>query len=46
MRYSAFRQNPMFLKDQNMKTYQHFIDVRVEVLQTPRGTTTAIATSK
>ena len=26
-----------------MKTYQHYIDVRGEVLATPRGTTTAVA---
>ena len=25
-RYSVFRQNPIFPKDQNMKKYQHFID--------------------
>ena len=24
--YFAFRQNPLFLKDQNMKKYQHYID--------------------
>ena len=29
-----------------MKKYQNFIDVRGEVLQTPHGTTTAVATSK
>ena len=31
-----------------MKRYQHYIDVRGEVLHvpTPRGTTTAVATSK
>ena len=33
-RYSAFGQNPIFLKDQNMKKYQHYIDVRGEVLPT------------
>ena len=39
--YSAFRQNPVFPKDQNMKNCQHYIDVRGEVLPTPRGTRTA-----
>ena len=29
-----------------MKKYQHYIDVRGEVLPTPRGTMTALATSK
>ena len=28
-------QNPTFLKDQNMKKYQHYIDERGEVLPTP-----------
>ena len=28
-----------------MKKYQHYIDVRGEVLPTPGGTTTAVATS-
>ena len=28
-----------------MKRYQHFIDVRGEVLPTPRGTTSAVETS-
>ena len=36
-------QNPIFLKDQNMKNYQHFIYVRGDVLPTPRGTMTAVA---
>ena len=27
-------QNPIFLKDQNMKKYQHYIDVREEDLPT------------
>ena len=35
--YFAFRQNPIFLKDQNMKKYQHYIDLRGEVLPTPCG---------
>ena len=43
-RYFAFRQNPMFLKDQNMKKYQHYIDVGGEVLPTSRSTATAVAT--
>ena len=34
--YSAFRQNPIFLKDQNMKKYQHYIYIRGEVLPTPQ----------
>ena len=34
-RYSAFRQNPILLKAQNMKKYQHYIDARGEVLTTP-----------
>ena len=29
-----------------MKTYQHYIDVRGEVLLNPRGTMTDVATSK
>ena len=29
-----------------MKKYQHYINVRGEVLPTPRGTTTAVATYK
>ena len=29
-----------------MKKYQHYIDVRGEVLPTPRRTTTAVVTSK
>ena len=29
-----------------MKKYQHYIDVRGEVLPTPRGTTAAVAPSK
>ena len=29
-----------------MKIYQQYIDVRGEVLPTPRGTTTAVADSK
>ena len=29
-----------------MKKYQHYIDVREEVLHDPRDTTTAVATSK
>ena len=29
-----------------MKKYQHYIDVRGEVLPTPRGITTAVVTSK
>ena len=33
-RYSAFCQNPIFSKDQNMKKYQHYIDARGEVLLT------------
>ena len=45
-RYSAYRQNPIFLKDQNMKKYQNYINVWGEILPTPRGTTTAVATSK
>ena len=45
-RYSAFRQNTIFLKDQNMKKYQHYIDARGEVLPTPTEKTTAVATSK
>ena len=44
--YSAFRQNPIFPKDPNMKKYQHYIDVRGDVLSTLRGTTTAFAISK
>ena len=43
--YSAFCQNPIFLKDQNMKKYQHYIDVW-GVLPIPHGTTTALVTSK
>ena len=31
--------------NQNMKIYQHYIDVWGEVLPTPRGKTTADATS-
>ena len=35
-RYSAaFRQNPSFPEDKNMKKYQHYIDARGEVLPTP-----------
>ena len=34
-RFSAFCQNAIFLKDQNMKKYQHYIDSRGEVLPTP-----------
>ena len=44
--YSAFRQNPIFLKNQKMKKYQHFIIVRGEVLPTPCDTTTDVATSE
>ena len=33
-RYSAFRQNLIFPKDQNIKKYQHYIDARGEVLPT------------
>ena len=29
-----------------MKKYQYYIDIRGEVLPTPRGTTTAVETSK
>ena len=44
---SAFRQNPLFLKDQNMKKYQHYIDARGEGLryQLHTETTRAVATS-
>ena len=43
--YSAFCQNPIFLKDQNWNKYQYYIDVWGEVLPTPRGTwTAAVAT--
>ena len=35
-----------FLKNQEMKKYQHNIDVWGEVLPTPRSTMTAVATSK
>ena len=31
--YSAFRQSPISLKDQIMKKYQHYIDVRGEFYQ-------------
>ena len=34
-KFYAFRQNPVFLKDQNMNKYQHCIDVRGEVLCFP-----------
>ena len=33
--YSAFCQNQAFLKDQNMKKYQHYLDAGGEVLPTP-----------
>ena len=33
-------------QDQNMKKYQHYMDVQGEVFPTPRCTTTAVATSK
>ena len=36
----------LFLKDQIMKKYQHYIDAHEEILPTARGTTTAIATSQ
>ena len=32
--YSAFHQNPIFLKDKNMKTYQHYIDAQVNKSKT------------
>ena len=44
-RYSAFRTNPMFPKDQNMKK-KHYIDAWGEVLPSQHGTTTAVVTSK
>ena len=31
-RYSAFRQNPIFPNDQNMKKYQYYNDARGEIL--------------
>ena len=43
--YSAFRKNPMFQKDQNIKN-QHYIDVWGEVIPTLCGTKTAVVTSK
>ena len=42
----ALCMNQILLKDQNMKKYQHLIDVRGEVLPTPRGTSTAVTTFK
>ena len=34
-RYSAFHDNSIFLKDPNIKKYQHYIDARGEALPTP-----------
>ena len=53
-RYFAFCQNPKLLKDQSLKKYQHYIDVREDKLPTPRGvgslsshtSISAVATSK
>ena len=46
MLYSVLPQNSIFLKDQNTKKYEHYIDVRGEILLTQRGTATAGVTSK
>ena len=43
--YSTFHQITIFLKDQNMKKYQHYIDVQEEVLPTTRSITTDATTS-
>ena len=36
---------PIILNDQNMKS-QHYMDVQEEILQTQRGTSSAVVTSK
>ena len=38
--------NPIVPKDQNMKIHQHYIYMRRAFIPFPRGTTTAVATSK
>ena len=40
------KSNNSHAQAQNMKKYQRYIDVWGEVLQTPRGTTAAVVTSK
>ena len=43
---SLLSSEPNIPEDQKMKTYQHYIDARGEVLPTHTETTTAVATSK